>query len=186
MGIPKECTYQWKIATLRILLHFFHIISFLHIDYLVHDCRGVLAILDFVCLFVCNWGDLTIKPYFAQRSSWLAPPNQLVLNSGCLSKSLHLKHANWLISCRQLLSGTLAGWGSTAFAGSSGFLIVQIVSSKAFAEHRIWTFDLPFGSRLSWPVDHRGSSIYSNILLFQRCFHPVVLSNDTLLYILLI
>ena len=64
------------------------------------------------------------------------------------------------------LSGTLAGWGSTAFARSSGFLIVQIVSSKAFAKHWIWTADLPFGSRVSWPVDHRGSS---NSIGIQPC-----------------
>ena len=56
------------------------------------------------------------------------------------------------------LSVTLVGWGSTAFARSIGFLIVQIVSSKAFAEHPIWTADLPFRSRASWLVDHRGSS----------------------------
>ena len=26
-----------------------------------------------LCLFVCNWGDLTIKPYFTHGSSWLYP-----------------------------------------------------------------------------------------------------------------
>ena len=55
------------------------------------------------------------------------------------------------------LSRTLAGWGSTAFAGSSGFLIVQIVISKAFTEHQIRTAYLPLSSQASWPIDHRGS-----------------------------
>ena len=58
-----------------------------------------------------------------------------------------------------LQSGTLAGCGSTAFAGNSGFLIIyQIDSSKAFARHRIRTTDFPLGSWGSWPLDHRGSS----------------------------
>ena len=66
--------------------------------------------------------------------------------------------------CMAIIERDTAGWGSTAFAGSSGFLISKSFSSKAFAEHRIQTADLPFGSRASWPVDHRGSSISKVIL----------------------
>ena len=89
---------------------------------------------------------------------WTSKLCRIPPTSGCLSWSLHLKHANWLISYRQLLSRTKRVEDPELWPGVVGSWYSNHFSSKVFVEHKIRTVNLPFGSRMPWPVDHMGSS----------------------------
>ena len=86
--------------------------------------------------------------FLTEETDCTAHSNPNLYTSNMPTESTSCRLCNWV--------GHGKGWQSIAYVASSGFIVVQIRSVSLKVLDGTWTYVIPLGRRVSWPLDHKG------------------------------